>query len=153
MSVDRGAGAWAHDQNAAAASVSGGQAARPICAAFRKTSMTPTVRSMSIDAQSSPGTFESMRAIDKQSSPPADSGPSDAEKTAPSLLARFAILLVRQYQFWLGPLLGGRCRFYPSCSEYSVLAVQKHGFWRGALKTIIRLCKCQPFHPGGVDFP
>jgi putative membrane protein insertion efficiency factor len=70
-----------------------------------------------------------------------------------SIPARVGIWLVRQYQFWLGPLLGGRCRFFPSCSDYSILALRKHGFWRGAWKTLVRLSKCQPFHPGGIDYP
>ncbi|MCX7700869.1 MAG: membrane protein insertion efficiency factor YidD [Gemmataceae bacterium] len=69
------------------------------------------------------------------------------------LVAAFLILLVRGYQRLLRPLLPPSCRFYPSCSEYMIQAVQKYGPWRGALKGIARICRCHPFHPGGFDPP
>ena len=69
------------------------------------------------------------------------------------LLARFAIWLIRQYQRFLSPIFGGQCRFYPSCSQYGILAIQKHGALLGSLKTIWRICRCQPFCAGGVDYP
>jgi uncharacterized protein len=43
------------------------------------------------------------------------------------------------------------CRFYPTCSKYSSISINKHGLVIGALLTMIRVLKCQPFHPGGVD--
>ena len=72
---------------------------------------------------------------------------------------RFALLLLAFYQRFLSPLknllLGsyGSCRFYPTCSQYAVLCLRKHGFVKGTLLSVFRLCKCQPFHPGGVDLP
>ncbi|MCD6422822.1 MAG: membrane protein insertion efficiency factor YidD [Elusimicrobia bacterium] len=45
------------------------------------------------------------------------------------------------------------CRFYPSCSNYFLLAVQKYGFLKGTLKGILRILKCNPFFKGGIDFP
>ena len=49
----------------------------------------------------------------------------------------------------LGP--GGCCRFYPTCSEYAIGSVRKHGALKGLIFTLIRLIKCHPFHPGGYD--
>jgi putative membrane protein insertion efficiency factor len=63
------------------------------------------------------------------------------------------IAAVRLYQWTLSPLLGQRCRFQPSCSVYFILAVQKHGVVRGALRGLWRICRCHPFHPGGYDPP
>ncbi|HVY81698.1 MAG TPA: membrane protein insertion efficiency factor YidD [Steroidobacteraceae bacterium] len=66
------------------------------------------------------------------------------------LLARFLILL---YQSTLAPLVGGGCRFYPSCSNYALEAIHLHGALRGGWLTLKRLAKCHPFHPGGFDPP
>lgn len=63
------------------------------------------------------------------------------------------ILGVRFYQVTLGPLLGGRCRFTPSCSHYFIEAVRKYGPWRGGWKGVCRLARCHPFCEGGHDPP
>lgn len=60
-------------------------------------------------------------------------------------------MLVRFYQFVFRPLLGQRCRFYPSCSEYAIKALQTQGVLRGSWLTIKRLCRCHPGCKGGVD--
>ena len=70
-----------------------------------------------------------------------------------SLPATFVILFVRVYQLTLSPLLGDRCRFYPSCSRYMIEAVKKHGCVVGTAKGIARICRCHPWHPGGYDPP
>ena len=62
-----------------------------------------------------------------------------------------ACFLLRLYQLILSPVLGGQCRFYPTCSQYAQQALYRYGFWQGALKSIKRLLKCHPFHPGGYD--
>jgi len=67
--------------------------------------------------------------------------------------ASLLIGLVRLYQLTLSPLLGQRCRFYPSCSEYFIGAVQKYGVLSGAVRGIWRILRCHPFHPGGYDPP
>ena len=68
------------------------------------------------------------------------------------MLFRYIIkVLIRGYQRCISPLLPGACRFYPSCSEYLLQAVEKHGVTRGILMGLIRLSKCHPFHPGGYD--
>jgi putative membrane protein insertion efficiency factor len=60
---------------------------------------------------------------------------------------------VRVYQWTLSPLVGPCCRFTPSCSQYFVLAVQKHGPWRGAYLGLRRVSRCHPWNPGGYDPP
>ncbi len=59
--------------------------------------------------------------------------------------------LIRFYQQWISPLLGPSCRFIPSCSEYGIEAVTKHGPWRGGWLTLKRLSKCHPLTPCGCD--
>ena len=69
------------------------------------------------------------------------------------LPAWLLILAVRGYQLTLSPLLGRQCRFTPTCSQYFILAVQKYGAVRGALRGLLRIGRCHPFHPGGDDPP
>lgn len=59
--------------------------------------------------------------------------------------------LIRGYQLTLSGLLGGRCRFYPSCSNYALEAIDRFGVLRGSAMSLWRIMKCQPFHPGGLD--
>ena len=61
------------------------------------------------------------------------------------------ILIVRLYQVTLGPLLGGHCRFWPTCSEYSLEALRAHGPLRGSWLTARRLLRCHPFGGSGFD--
>jgi uncharacterized protein len=68
-------------------------------------------------------------------------------------LAWLLILCVRAYQVVLSPLLGGSCRFQPSCSAYFIEAVKKHGPCRGAWMGVRRILRCHPLHPGGFDPP
>lgn len=62
-----------------------------------------------------------------------------------------ALFLIRAYQLTLSPLLGNRCRYYPTCSAYAREAIDKYGFLRGTSLGIRRLLKCHPFHAGGID--
>jgi len=66
-------------------------------------------------------------------------------------VTRLLLLLVRGYQLFISPLLGPRCRFYPSCSAYAVTALQTHGALRGSWLAVRRLGRCHPWNPGGVD--
>lgn len=66
-------------------------------------------------------------------------------------MTRVLLLLVRGYQVAISPLLGPRCRFYPSCSTYAVQALQAHGALRGSWLAVRRLGRCHPWNPGGVD--
>lgn len=61
------------------------------------------------------------------------------------------LLLLRIYKLAISPLLGQNCRFYPSCSDYAYEAVAMHGAIKGTLLAGRRLCKCHPWHAGGVD--
>lgn len=63
------------------------------------------------------------------------------------------IFAVRCYQVMLSPIMGGQCRFTPSCSHYFIEAVEKYGPLRGASKGVLRICRCHPWHPGGYDPP
>jgi hypothetical protein len=59
--------------------------------------------------------------------------------------------LIRGYQRVISPLLGPRCRFYPSCSAYALEAIERHGAARGTILGILRVARCQPLSAGGVD--
>jgi putative membrane protein insertion efficiency factor len=61
------------------------------------------------------------------------------------------IFLIKVYQRTLSRVLPSSCRFYPSCSEYGVQAIQKYGIFKGGWLTIKRIGRCQPFHSGGYD--
>jgi putative membrane protein insertion efficiency factor len=73
--------------------------------------------------------------------------------TPPGVVAWLLLGLIRGYRLLLGPWLGGRCRFHPSCSQYGLLAIRKHGAWRGGWLTVWRILRCQPLSKGGIDFP
>lgn len=70
-----------------------------------------------------------------------------------SLPGKAAILAVRLYQRGISPLIGPSCRFQPTCSEYMILAIRKHGLLRGGFKGIWRIVRCNPFNRGGFDPP
>jgi putative membrane protein insertion efficiency factor len=59
--------------------------------------------------------------------------------------------IIRLYQLTLGSVFGGRCRFYPSCSEYSRQSLARHGAGKGLAKTIWRILRCNPWNRGGYD--
>ena len=69
------------------------------------------------------------------------------------LLTTLLITGVRFYQVCLRPMLPSVCRFEPSCSEYFIEAVRKYGPLRGACKGVGRICRCNPWNPGGLDPP
>jgi putative membrane protein insertion efficiency factor len=70
-----------------------------------------------------------------------------------SLPAAGLIGLVRLYQLLISPWFGRVCRFHPSCSNYMIGAVRKHGALKGAWRGILRIGRCHPLHPGGYDPP
>ncbi|NRR33311.1 membrane protein insertion efficiency factor YidD [Oxalobacteraceae bacterium] len=59
--------------------------------------------------------------------------------------------LLRAYQLTISPLMGPRCRFYPSCSNYALEALQVHGAAKGSLLAVKRVCRCHPWNAGGLD--
>ncbi|MFN3630480.1 MAG: membrane protein insertion efficiency factor YidD [Casimicrobiaceae bacterium] len=72
-------------------------------------------------------------------------------KRLTDLPARAALGLIAAYRYGVSPLLGPRCRFFPSCSEYTAEAIRTHGLMRGVAYGTRRLAKCHPWHPGGYD--
>jgi putative membrane protein insertion efficiency factor len=66
-------------------------------------------------------------------------------------MRQLLILFIRLYRYGVSPLLGPRCRFYPTCSEYAQTALERHGLWRGSWLALRRLGRCHPWHVGGVD--
>jgi len=82
----------------------------------------------------------------------ASSGAGATARTrARSVGAWVLLALIRMYQIFLSPFLGGACKYYPSCSRYAQEAVQKHGARRGAWLALKRLGRCRPFAKGGFD--
>ena len=81
------------------------------------------------------------------------------ERTSPAgtvqvwrqLPARLLIGLISVYRRFISPMLGPRCRFYPSCSAYALEAIRVHGAGRGSWLAVRRLSRCHPFHQGGLD--
>jgi putative membrane protein insertion efficiency factor len=61
------------------------------------------------------------------------------------------LFILKGYKYLVSPLLGQRCRFWPSCSEYAIEAVESHGAARGSWLAARRVLKCHPWHEGGVD--
>jgi len=83
------------------------------------------------------------------------------ERGSRRLISRFSFLIDRMkwlliqlvllYRVTLGRLIGGHCRFVPTCSQYAIDAVNKHGPWRGSWMTAKRICRCHPLSAGGYD--
>lgn len=67
------------------------------------------------------------------------------------IMKKFAIFLIRIYQKTLSPILGNNCKFVPSCSEYTIQAIEEYGFLKGSFMGINRICRCSPLTRGGFD--
>ena len=68
-------------------------------------------------------------------------------------LKELLIYLISLYRRYISPLKPRTCRFYPTCSEYAILSLKKYGLLRGGAKAAWRVVRCNPFNPGGVDYP
>jgi len=64
-----------------------------------------------------------------------------------------ALAMILFYRVAISPFLGANCRFHPTCSRYTYQAILKYGVIRGIIKGTIRISKCHPWHPGGIDLP
>jgi putative membrane protein insertion efficiency factor len=69
----------------------------------------------------------------------------------PGVAARALLLLIEVYRVTLAPLIGGYCRYVPSCSVYAEEAIRRHGVGRGTWLGVRRVLRCHPFRPGGFD--
>ena len=67
------------------------------------------------------------------------------------LLAYHFIYLIKIYRIFISPLLGGNCRHTPTCSEYGIIALKKHGVFKGSFLTLKRILKCNSLFSGGYD--
>ena len=68
-----------------------------------------------------------------------------------SVPASLALAMIRFYQVFISPFLGRNCRFVPSCSEYALEAVERHGALKGGWLAARRVCRCHPFSGSGYD--
>ncbi len=64
---------------------------------------------------------------------------------------KLLLVLIRCYKYAISPLLGQNCRFFPSCSDYSVQAIEKYGALKGGGLALKRILRCHPWNPGGFD--
>jgi putative membrane protein insertion efficiency factor len=80
---------------------------------------------------------------------PSEQDPAMPQRPSPP--AALLILAVRLYQWLLRPLIGGHCRYHPSCSEYALAALREHGAWRGGGLALWRILRCNPWMAGGID--
>jgi uncharacterized protein len=69
------------------------------------------------------------------------------------MLKNIVLKLITFYQKGISPLLGNHCRFFPSCSEYTLISIKKYGLLKGGAKGAMRIIKCGPWSEGGVDLP
>ena len=80
-----------------------------------------------------------------------DRGTANGPARTATVPARLLMFPIAGYRRFISPLLGPRCRFEPSCSEYALAALAEHGAARGLWLAVARIARCHPFHPGGYD--
>jgi uncharacterized protein len=84
-----------------------------------------------------------------------DQAPSTVTVNARPRVSRLVsapfVFAIRLYQRFISPLTPPACRYYPSCSEYAVVAIQRHGLLRGSWLSVRRIGRCHPWARGGVD--
>ena len=73
------------------------------------------------------------------------------EKNIVNFIKKIMIILIRFYQLCISPMLGNNCRYYPTCSQYAIEAIEKKGIIRGSWMAVKRICRCHPWHDGGYD--
>ncbi|MDR2703400.1 MAG: membrane protein insertion efficiency factor YidD [Cellulomonadaceae bacterium] len=75
--------------------------------------------------------------------------PAAQDRASPATIP--AIALIRGYQKFLSPIFGRRCRYHPTCSDYTLTAVRRFGLVKGTALGAWRIVRCNPFSPGGID--
>lgn len=73
------------------------------------------------------------------------------DESPPGAFARVGIAMVRGYQLYISPLTPPSCRFHPTCSQYTLIAIKRYGLIKGSWLGMKRISRCHPFHPGGID--
>jgi uncharacterized protein len=66
-------------------------------------------------------------------------------------MKKLLLIFIKFYQYFISPLTGQNCRYYPSCSAYAIEALEKHGSLKGTTLAVKRVLRCHPFHAGGFD--
>ncbi|MBU4314186.1 MAG: membrane protein insertion efficiency factor YidD [Actinobacteria bacterium] len=66
-------------------------------------------------------------------------------------MKKILIFLIKIYKNYISPVLPKSCRFYPTCSEYAIGAIFKHGVLKGSIKSMYRILRCNPLSKGGHD--
>jgi len=66
-------------------------------------------------------------------------------------MKKLLTIFIKFYQYFISPLTGQNCRYYPTCSAYAIEAVEKHGSLKGTTLAVKRVLRCHPFHAGGFD--
>ncbi|NOX33356.1 MAG: membrane protein insertion efficiency factor YidD [Deltaproteobacteria bacterium] len=66
-------------------------------------------------------------------------------------MKRLLLIVIKFYQYFISPLTGQNCRYYPTCSAYALEAVEKYGSLKGTALAVRRVLRCHPFHAGGFD--
>ena len=66
-------------------------------------------------------------------------------------MRKIVLVLIRAYQYLVSPVIGPRCRYYPTCSDYTLTSVERFGLLRGGWLGLKRLSRCHPWHAGGYD--
>ncbi|MDB6096728.1 MAG: hypothetical protein JWM09_1006 [Francisellaceae bacterium] len=72
--------------------------------------------------------------------------------TINKIMLNIILMLIKGYRFFLSPIMCNHCRFYPSCSEYGLLAFKYYGLITGFKLTLTRIFRCRPGNAGGIDF-
>ncbi|MCB1718787.1 MAG: membrane protein insertion efficiency factor YidD [Candidatus Competibacteraceae bacterium] len=67
------------------------------------------------------------------------------------MISKVLLAPILFYRWFIRPVLGNHCRFYPSCSQYALEAIDKHGSAKGSWLALRRILRCHPWHAGGVD--
>ncbi|WP_047153322.1 membrane protein insertion efficiency factor YidD [Aneurinibacillus tyrosinisolvens] len=67
------------------------------------------------------------------------------------LVQKFFISSITFYRKFISPLTPPSCRFYPTCSQYALTAMERYGPWKGGWLAVKRISRCHPMHPGGID--
>jgi len=77
--------------------------------------------------------------------------PRRGTKSGPEFMKRFFVAIIRGYQKFISPMLRPSCRFQPTCSQYAIEAIEKHGVFKGGAMAVWRILRCNPFCKGGYD--